>query len=244
MSKLPPDEIEIPLGRVSKFVRQITHDVRNGLSAVDLEAAFISELTTDPEALEELRKLRGMVTSSANMLKELSQAFQPVVLHLIPWSVSTFYDELKQRTPSVFPNESGESDILFAPLDLGAEVEINIDLDQAIRAFFMILKNGVQFRDEGVDLTISGAIVGDEFVLELKEPKSGFESIAPPEQWGQDPLFTTRSGGYGLGLWQVRRCMDEHHGALQIAQDDEVLYTRMRFPLYHGQEAAQVQPQP
>ena len=67
MMKTTPDLSEslVPLERVAKFIRQITHDVRNGLSAVDLEAAFIAELIADPEATEELRRLRGMVTATA-----------------------------------------------------------------------------------------------------------------------------------------------------------------------------------
>jgi len=42
---------------VAKFVRQLTHDVRNGLSAIDLETAFIAEIATDEEVLAETRKL-------------------------------------------------------------------------------------------------------------------------------------------------------------------------------------------
>ena len=47
MSELPipvDSATAIPLPRVVNFVRQITHDVRNGLNAIDLQAAFIAEI--------------------------------------------------------------------------------------------------------------------------------------------------------------------------------------------------------
>jgi len=85
MNKPPiQDEVSVPLERVAKFIRQLTHDVRNGLSATDLEAAFIEEISDDQEVLAEVRKLREMISDTAKMLRGISQYFQPASVHPIP----------------------------------------------------------------------------------------------------------------------------------------------------------------
>ena len=34
-------DLKVPFERIAKFVRQVTHDVRNGLNAMDLQAAYV-----------------------------------------------------------------------------------------------------------------------------------------------------------------------------------------------------------
>lgn len=221
----------IPFPRVSKFVRQITHDVRNGLSAMDLHAAYMSELVTDPEVLDEIRKLRGMVVTNATMLRELSLAFQPLSLHPIPWSVETFYREIERRIKSEFADEPA---IEFEPASFGEGVEVFVDLDQTIKTFARVVQNGVLFRSNDAPLTVSAFLEDGEWVLQLRELKGDFSPAQPPETWGTEPLVSTRSGGYGLGLWLVRQCMEGHHGSLRIFVEAGVLYTQLRFPLHGG----------
>ena len=67
--------LSVPLPRVINFVRQVTHDVRNGLNAIDLQAAFVAELAGDGEVGEELGKLRKMVCHVTKDMQELSSRF-------------------------------------------------------------------------------------------------------------------------------------------------------------------------
>src|SRR5687767_3011033 len=62
----------VPWPRVTAFVRQHTHDVRNHLNGIDLEAALLRELITDPEALEGVARLRQQVRDTAAGLRALS----------------------------------------------------------------------------------------------------------------------------------------------------------------------------
>ncbi len=204
-------ELLVPFERVAKFVRQLTHDIRNGLSAIDLEAAFIAELVHDPEAAEEIRKLRGMVAGNARMLRDLSQHFQPIALHEMPWAAATFFGELHARILKRFPGETLE---VASKLDTE---QIRIDLEQMVGAMQAILTNAVAFRrDNGGPLRLSGAIEGEHFVMELREPK---EMLAgpPPGEWGREPLQSNRPGGYGLGLYRARRVIEAHGGTLEIS---------------------------
>ena len=47
-------ELRIPLDDVVRFVRQLSHDLRNHLNAAELQAAFMNEIAEDPEVKEEV----------------------------------------------------------------------------------------------------------------------------------------------------------------------------------------------
>src|SRR5437667_44953 len=47
-----------------RFVRQLSHDLRNHLNAAELQAVYISELTGDAELKTEIKRLRTTIDSS------------------------------------------------------------------------------------------------------------------------------------------------------------------------------------
>ena len=221
----------VPLGRVTKFIRQLTHDVRNGLSAIDLESAFIAELVSDPEASDEIRKLRNMVSNTARMLREISLNFQPVTLHKMAWGAATFFGELQGRVQRQFADESG----LEIESTLNGE-QVDIDLEQMVISVINVLRNAFQFRREGTPVRFTGFVEGEAIVLETVEPKETLESHVPPEMWGVEPMFTTRPGGYGLGLYRTRQIVESHGGKLEIHYRDGALITRIVLPICRERE--------
>lgn len=228
------DEIQVPMGRVARFIRQVTHDVRNGLSAIDLEAAFIAEISTDPEVSDEIRKLREMVGASAKMLQELSQHFQPVALHEIPWQARIFFKELQSRVEAAFPEEKNIAFEGTFSSDTGA---IFIDLEQMIEAVMHGVRNAIQFREEDEPVRIVATLLGDgSFLLDIVESKPEENPAFPMEVWGTKPLFSTRSGGYGLGLWKMQEIVLAHGGEVVRQQREGLLRTRITLPEYQDEE--------
>ncbi len=223
------NEDRVPFERVAKFVRQLTHDVRNGLSAIDLESAYIAELVTDPEVTDEIRKLRGIVANTARMLRDLSQNFQPVVLHAMPWQAIVFVEELQARLLKQFPEETREG-LLETDWKVGAHT-IQIDLEQLMAAAFHVLRNAFAFRREGTPVQLSAFAEGAWVVLEIREPKETLDSSIPLGEWGLEPFNTTRAGGYGLGLYRARQILHAHGGELETRYEKNVLITRLLLPI-------------
>lgn len=219
-------EQNVPLERVAKFVRQLTHDVRNGLSAVDLEAAFISEISADEEVLAELRKLREMVADTARMLRNMSQNFQPVTVHRIGWPARTVMEELEKRLKTEFPEE-------FPTVAMESEFAtemLEIDLNQTLSALVAVVRNSFLFAQEGGAIRVVGLVENGQAVIEVHETKKDFESQVPVEEWGLEPLISTRSGGYGLGLYHARQIADAQGGSLETQYSTGELVTRMTLP--------------
>ncbi len=223
-----PPQLLIPMERVSRFVRQLTHDIRNGLSAIDLEAAFVAELVDDPEASEEVRKLRKLVSNTAKSLRDVSQFFQPVTLHTMPWEATLFIEELRRRITTGFPEEQGWG----IEAHFGDEC-VCIDLEQMMVALVHVMSNAFQFRLPGTAIGLRAFLEGEEVVLELSErkPEPLPSETLDPSRWGYEPLHTTRNGGYGLGLYRARLIFEEHGGKLSGRLEGEQLITRMTLPL-------------
>lgn len=221
-----PNEQLVPMERVAKFIRQLTHDVRNGLSAIDLETAFIAEIATDEEVLVEVRKLREMVADTAKMLRRVSQHFQPATVHPIPWAATTVMEELRKQLQTEFPDESASVEFENQFKD----ETVQIDLHQTLSAAIAVLRNAFQFREEGAAVRVIGSSQSGQAVLEVRESKTILQDEVPPEQWGVEPLRSTRPGGYGLGLHQARQIAEAQAGSLETSFTGSELVTRIALP--------------
>lgn len=220
------EEATIPLDRVAKFIRQLTHDVRNGLSAADLEAAFVEEISADAEVLAEIRKLREMIADTAKMLRGVSLYFQPASVHPIPWEARLLLEELRKRVEIDLPEQAGAIQIV----NQFGGLSVEIDMEQTIAILMAVLNNAVHWMKEGDFILVTGASRGDGAVVEICEPKPDFVSQVPPEQWGTLPLYSTRPGGYGLGLFHARKIAAAQGSRLEIGLSGGELRTVITLP--------------
>jgi signal transduction histidine kinase len=240
-----PDDVHavphaVPFSRVAKFVRQLMHDFRNGLSAIELEAATIAEIAREenasPELEQEVRRLRGMVSETAHALRELSLDFQPVSLHPISWPVSLAAEAFKERFEQQFAEEIAQGMLSISSYEGGAEdATVSIDLEKLADAVKQVLGNVFQIAPQP-KASLSWRTEGAMWVIELCESKAGWESQTPPERWGLEPFVSSRPGGYGLGLYRTRQILEAHGGNFECGYfqtdcNDGVLITRMAVPI-------------
>ena len=89
---------DIPLPRVVNFVKQVAHDVRNGLNAIDLQSAYIAEVAGEgTEVAVELGKLRKMISHVTDDMQELSGRFAELRPVLMEYPVQELLQGLKQE---------------------------------------------------------------------------------------------------------------------------------------------------
>ena len=70
--KSTSDSPSVPWPDVVKFIRQLGHDIRNNLNAVELQSAYLSELAPDGEMKDEVKRLREMVSAVGVAMQKLS----------------------------------------------------------------------------------------------------------------------------------------------------------------------------
>ncbi len=214
---------ELTWPRLAAFVRQHTHDVRNDLNSLDLEASLLGEIVGDEkEAAASLARIRRQVRDLAGRMKSLSTKFcdpHPTTAEVAVHDLFLIWqDQVAKFDPA--PQVNWHEDV--------GDTRVSVDVEALARAFHELLANAVSF---GTGKPVKAeAIARDGHVtFELTEPKDG---AVDPESWGNTPLLSTRRGGYGLGLWEIGRGIVASGGEIRRIYDPaaKTLITRVIFP--------------
>jgi len=223
------DSLSVPWIDTVRFVRQLSHDLRNHLNAIELQSAYISELDAGAELKGEIKRLREMISGLSTVLQKLTDLGE-VKPNLIPYRASDFVEDLRKTIAHEFPNESAE---ITWDIQEG-EAMLNVDPQLLQQAFSEIFANAFQHgRGKGA-LIATARSDRKRFVFSLREPKTRFESST--ENWGREPFRRITRGHYGLGLNRARIIMETHGGEMQAEYDpkDSTLITTLTLPLSRG----------
>src|SRR5437762_2846427 len=87
---------------VTSFIREVTHDIRNGLNALDLQAAYLNELAPDDEALVEIQKMRSMISNVTHQLQDISIRLAATPGTKIQYPVADFIEDLQGEVAAIY----------------------------------------------------------------------------------------------------------------------------------------------
>ena len=220
--KTMDSEPQIPWARVASFMRQHTHDVRNGLNSLDLETAYLQELVSDDESRATVGRLRKQLRSVAEQLRKLSALFQeprPLAAPIAAHELMLIWREIHASLPSA-------PEVRWVD-ELAAE-QVNVDVEMMASVFRELLTNATAFW-QGEPLTVTAQLKDGTVILDLREPK---KETLDTSTW-EEPLSTTRRGGFGLGLWAAGRAVEASGGTIarSCISDEGGLTTRIVLPV-------------
>ena len=231
MADKPPEDknisLSVPWGDAINFIKQLTHDLRNDLNAIELQSAYIAELEKNEESKNELKRLREMVSGLTSTLQRLSRAVGEVSPTQIPYRAADFMEDLRAKIDHDFPTESAE---ITWDIQSG-DAMLNVDPQLLLEAFTEFFDNAFRHdRGKGPVLVIA-KINDNRFIFTLHEPKARFG--LPTEKWGREPLRKIGLRHYGLGLNRARAIVEAHGGELHAQYDSKIstLITMLTLPL-------------
>ena len=223
----PNQDIQVPMPDLVKFVRQLSHDLRNHLNAAELQAAYIAEIAEDSEVKEEIKRLRAMISEVGNSLQRVTSNLSTARLTLMPYAAADLLDDLRQRLVADHPNESAKIEWGGEPGDASLQIG-----PQALQpALLELFANAFRHdRAEGA-ISVEARIEEDRFICTIREPKQSFQGST--ENWGREPLHAIGQGHYGLGLHRARAIIEAHDGQLNARYDSPAssLVTTVVLPL-------------
>ena len=220
------DLLSIRWSDAVRFIRQLIHDLRNHLNAIELQSAYISELEGTENLKVEIKRLREMISRLTLALQKFSRKLGDVKSDLISYPASDFVEDLRKKIAQEFPNNSG--DITWKIEERNAVLNIAPELLQ--EAFIELFANAFQHdRGEGA-LVAKVTVDRKQFIFTLQEPKERFELSTA--NWGREPLRNISHGHYGLGLNRVRIIMEAHGGEMHAQYDPKsaTLATTLTLP--------------
>jgi signal transduction histidine kinase len=202
------------LAAVGRISAQITHEVRNPLNAIGLNAELLAEeLEALPGAAPEARALCAAISREVDRLNALTEEYLRFAR--------------APRTPAG-RHDPGEllGNLLdfLAPELAAARIEVRREFqpgvpairgDEArLRAVLLnLVRNAREAMTSGGTLTVAARGAGGGVELEVRDTGAGISSEALPRLF--DPFYSTKERGTGLGLAFVQEVVQEHGGTVR-----------------------------
>ena len=211
-----PDVSSVAWSDVVHFIRQLSHDLRNHLNAIELQSAYISELERDDELKGEIKRLRAMISGLTSTLQSLSKAVSVIKPNLISYPAADFVEDLREKINRDFSGETAE---INWNVQLG-DAMLSVDPQLLQETFIELFANAFRHnRGKGM-LIATAKIDNNQFLFTLEEPKARFD--LPTDNWGREPLRKISQGHYGLGLNRLRAIVEAHGGELYAQYNPNV----------------------
>jgi K+-sensing histidine kinase KdpD len=227
------DSLSVPWSDAVRFLRQLSHDLRNDLNAIELQSAYIAELTQDQEVQREIKRLREVTSGLNSTLQRLSRAVGEVIPNMIPYRADEFLADMRTEIARKFSNKSDE---INWNVQL-QEAMLHVDPQLLQEVFVELFANAFRHDRGNGPLLARAEISGNRFLFTLHEPKAGFDSAT--HNWGREPLRYVSQRHYGLGLNRVCAIVEAHGGELQAEYDSKAsrLITMLRLPVSSANDA-------
>ena len=219
--------LSVPWVDTVRFIRQLSHDLRNHLNAIELQSAYITEFESNEELKVEIKRLREMISRLTSTVQKLSGGMGEIKPNLISYRASDFVEDLRKKMAQEFPNKRPEINWDVQP----GNAVLNIDPQLLQEAIIELFANA--FRHDRGEGALVAKVTADknQFIFTIHEPKERFELSTV--NWGREPLRNISHGHYGLGLNRVRIIIEAHGGEMHAQYDPKsaTLATTLTLPL-------------
>ncbi|MEQ1794873.1 MAG: ATP-binding protein, partial [Nitrospira sp.] len=198
----------------------VAHELRNPLSAIDLNLHLLEEDLRGGERLSpttdrylqvlnaETRRLSAILDTFMKFARPGSAPLHPIdTKQLLAHIISLLQYEAQERHIRLIPQEP---DTL--PALMGDETEISqVLVNVIVNAFHAMPAGGV------CHVIARGTMTHDKEWVELTVQDSGIGIKKEALSRLFEPFYTTKTGGSGLGLAIAYRIVQDHGGTIQIA---------------------------
>ncbi len=217
------------LALIGQMLAQVTHEVRNPLNAISLNAELLAE------ELAELH--RDGTPESAEILATIVQE-----IHRLEQVTEHYLDLARQPSPSIEEEDLAALVRSVCRLEepafqqAGVTLEISlperplvvaVDGNQLRRALLNVLRNALQSGGSKVEVRLAAG----EGQVSINVSDDG-QGMAPEAlERAFDPFFSKRTKGTGLGLAITRQILDDHGGQVQASSEPAAGFTvRLDLP--------------
>jgi signal transduction histidine kinase len=225
------------LAAVGRIASQITHEIRNPLNAISLNAELLAE-ELGPGGSGEAPSLLRAIGREIDRLNAVVEDYLRFARLPKPQKAREDLNEIL----------SGLLDFI-APEMAAARVEVRRELAPALppvlgdegqlrAAFLNLLRNGREAMPGGGTVTVGTRLAADgEVEAEVRDTGAGIPEEVLPRIF--DPFYSTKERGTGLGLAFALQVAQEHGGSLRCeSQPGRGTAFFVRLPAAEGSGAA------
>lgn len=201
---------------LGRLAAGISHEIRNPLAAVFLHVDVLEEALKQPlpESPAQVTEALAEIRTNLSRLEDLVQDYLTLVR-----------TSQLERTP----HDLGAALLAWAtewqPLALRQSVRLRLEgleelgivavhANTLFRALLNVVQNAVDAMPHGGTLTLAGQGTATHVQLHVRDTGSGIPAAQRAAIF--EPLYTTKPGGTGLGLYIVREIVTAHGGQVSV----------------------------
>ncbi|MFT6376916.1 MAG: nitrogen fixation/metabolism regulation signal transduction histidine kinase, partial [bacterium] len=222
------------LALVGQMLAQITHEVRNPLNALSLNAELlgdeVSELDADgkTDAGELLEIIQNEIDRLTDVTGHYLQLARRPPAQLYPEDVIGIIRDVVRLLDLEL-----ESQKVTLTVDADGEAVCQVDGNQLRQALLNVIRNAVEAGGRNLSLSVSST----ETAVRIGLVDDGPGMTEQEAERAIDPFFSTKVSGTGLGLAITKQILDDHDGTLLIrSSPGEGAEVTLLIPHHHTEK--------
>jgi signal transduction histidine kinase len=197
------------LAATGRIAAQITHEIRNPLSSIGLNAELLAdELSGSPDA----ERLLAAISREVDRLTEITEQYlrfarlpQP---KLEPEDLGVILRQLADFSRQECARQNVELEVHAGAAPAMA------DENQMRQALLNLIRNAREAMPSGGRITVTSGIEAADAVVRVRDTGPGIPDAARARIF--EPFFSTKEGGTGLGLALTQQIVAQHGGRIEI----------------------------
>ena len=200
------------LSEMGRMMSSLAHQIRTPLSAAMLYAGNLCESELTPEQTQRFsEKILSRLSHLDQQVKDMLIFVKGDVKLTDTIAVSELFSALEAAMEVAVQKHHCRYQIT----NNCAELMVQCNRESMVGALMNLVNNAIQSKSSAVELTLqANPISTSQLQIVISDNGGG---ISPGEMKNlQEPFFTTKSQGTGLGLTVVRSVAQAHHGAFEL----------------------------
>jgi signal transduction histidine kinase len=205
------------LASIGRISASIAHEIRNPLTSVKLNIQKLMQVESlDEEEKEHLSISQEGIAQIEKFIKELLNFTRVSDLNPERFSVVQIVEESLKMMRNSFLEKTIVLEKRFAA-DLPAVV---VDGDKMRQVFLNILRNAVEAVEEGGRIGLTLSRIKENGAPKIRVRISDDGCGIPEKDWENifEPFYTTKASGFGLGLSNARKIVEQHRGTIKVTK--------------------------
>lgn len=206
------------LSAIGELSARVAHDLRNPLGIIK-NAVELIEMTSENITDEKLKKRISMIK---NAVEKMEHQINDVLDFVRTRPLQLEKISLRKILESSVKSTVHESVKISEPKN---DVSITCDSKQLETVFSNILMNSIQATENSGEIKIRITENENDVSVEIEDSGPGIPEDKKEQIF--DPLFTTKSGGTGLGLVSCKNIVEQHKGTITVRNNPTVFEIKL-----------------